>query len=102
MKIANDITELVTKPLLLLQHNWYKMQEYNQNELLSLSREIMGGSFHKLTFQYIPKSEDAGAALNFHLSTQEKLNIAGALQSINNQQAFNHFLRICNGELTKP
>ena len=37
---------------------------------------LLGFAFHKLIFQYVPKTEDAGAALNFHLTTQEKLNIA--------------------------
>ncbi len=83
---SNDITEIVTKPLLLLQNNWYKMQEYNQDDLLSLSQTGLGFAFHKLIFQYVPKTEDAGAALNFHLTTQEKLNIAGALDNIENKE----------------
>jgi hypothetical protein len=88
---SNDITEIVTKPLLLLQNNWYKMQEYNQDDLLSLSQNGLGFPFHKLVFQYVPKTEDAGAALNFHLTTQEKLNIAGALDNEDNKKAFGNF-----------
>jgi hypothetical protein len=90
---SNDITEIVTKPLLLLQNNWYKMQEYNQDDLLSLSQNGLGFPFHKLVFQYVPKTEDAGAALNFHLTKQEKLNIAGALDNENNRKAFMDFSR---------
>jgi hypothetical protein len=88
---SNDITEIITKPLLLLEDNWYKMQEYNQNDLLSLTGGATGLSFRKLVFQYVPKTEDAGAALNFHLTTQEKLNIIGALENADNQQAFQQF-----------
>ncbi len=88
---SNDITEIVTKPLLLLQDNWYKMQEYNQNDLLSLAQNAMGIPFRKLVFQYVPKTEDAGAALNFHLTPQEKMNIIGALDNSDNQQAFQQF-----------
>jgi len=90
---SKDITEVVTKPLLLLQNNWYKMQEYNQDDLLSLAQEGLGFSFHKLIFQYVPKTEDAGAALNFHLTTQEKLDIAGALDNADNKQSFADFSR---------
>jgi hypothetical protein len=39
----------------------------------------------------VPKTEDAGAALNFHLTTQEKLNIIGALDNSDNQQTFQQF-----------
>jgi hypothetical protein len=94
---SNDITEIVTKPLLLLQNNWYKMQEYNQDDLLSLSQTGLGFSFHKLIFQYVPKTEDAGAALNFHLTTQEKLDIAGALENADNKRSFLEFAGMASG-----
>ncbi|HEY8968134.1 MAG TPA: patatin-like phospholipase family protein [Puia sp.] len=86
-----NVTEIITKPILLLQDNWYKMQEYNQDDLLSLAQNGMGFSFHKLVFQYVPKSEDAGAALNFHLTTQEKQNIISSLDNQENQKVFAQF-----------
>jgi hypothetical protein len=95
---SNDITEIITKPLLLLQYNWYKMQEYNQDDLLSLTQDILGTSFYKLTFQYIPKNEDEGAALNFHLTRQEKLDIAGALNSPVNQPVFKRAQQLFNNQ----
>ena len=49
--------------MLLLQYNWYKMQEYNQNDLLSLSQSLMGNYFRKLSFIYTPEKEDARAVL---------------------------------------
>ena len=85
---STDITEIITKPLLLLQYNWYKMQEYNQNDLLSVMEGYMGNDFYKMTFQYEPKSANEGAALNFHLSRQEKLDLANAVNSPLNQQIF--------------
>jgi hypothetical protein len=93
---SDDITEIITKPLLLLQDNWYKMQEYSQNDLLSLSQSGMGFSFRKLVFQYVPKTEDAGAALNFHLTKQEKLNIIGSLDNEENKSSFAQFRRLAN------
>jgi Patatin-like phospholipase len=85
---STNITEIITKPLLLLQYNWYKMQEYNQNDLLSVIEGYMGNNFYKMTFQYEPKSANAGAALNFHLSRQEKLDIANAVNSSRNEEIF--------------
>ena len=93
---SGDITEVITKPILLLQDNWYKMQEYNQNDLLSLAQSGMGFPFHKLVFQYVPKTEDAGAALNFHLTKQEKLNITGSLDNEENKSSFAEFRRLAN------
>lgn len=94
---SDNITEIATKPMLLLQHNWYKMQEYSQTDLLCLSQEIFGQQFYKLSFTYLPKKEDARAALNFHLTRSEKLDINEALFSTNNQQSFQFFK-----ELLKP
>jgi hypothetical protein len=91
---SEEFSELFTKPFLLLQYNWYKMQEYNQNDLLSLSQSIMGENLYKISFQYVPKKEDAGAALNFHLTKREKYNIAGALDNENNMQAFKQFVQL--------
>lgn len=88
---TNDITEIITKPLLLLQHNWYKMQEYSQDDLVSLSQHLDGKNFYKLAFQYVPTAENKGATLNFHLTKQEKLDIANALFNSDNQQSFQRF-----------
>jgi hypothetical protein len=85
---SNDITELVTKPLLLLQYNWYKMQEYNQDDLLSISQNDLKVPFYKLAFQYVPKNELEAATLNFHLTRQEKSDIANALSSNVNRENF--------------
>ncbi|HEV2483653.1 MAG TPA: hypothetical protein VGS79_28500 [Puia sp.] len=88
---SDEITEIVTKPVLLLEDNWYKMQEYNQDDLLSIAQNALGFPFRKLIFQYVPRTEDAAAALNFHLTKEEKLNIMGSLDNSFNQQAFQQF-----------
>jgi len=90
---STDITELFTKPFLILQYNWYKMQDYNQNDLISLTQQSLGEKFHKVTFQYVPLKEDAGAALSFHLTKREKWNIHEALDHENNKQCFDQFIQ---------
>jgi hypothetical protein len=91
---SDNITEIFTKPMLLLEYNWYKMQEYNQNDMLSLSQAIMGNYFYKLCFQYIPEKEDARAALNFHLTKSEKKDIATAVESAANRRTFDQLGRL--------
>jgi hypothetical protein len=100
---SNNITEVVTKPMLLLQYNWYKMQEYNQNDLLSLTQSLLGNYFQKLSFIYTPEKEDARAVLNFHLTKREKQDIARALESDYNKQEFAQFNRIStNTSIARP
>jgi hypothetical protein len=93
---STNITEIATKPMLLLEYNWFKMQEYSQNDLMGLAQSIMGNYFYNLCFQYIPEKNDARAALNFHLTKSEKIDIAGALGSSGNQQTFARFRQLIN------
>jgi len=88
---SGDISELATKPMLLLQYNWYKMQEYNQDNTFALSRELMGNRLYKISFQYAAKTADAKAALNFHLTQREKINILEALGNEDNSRGFAAF-----------
>ena len=79
------------------------MQEYNQNDLLSLSQSLMGNYFRKLSFIYTPEKEDARAVLNFHLSKREKLDIAHALESEYNRNVFVLFKQLTqNAAIAKP
>jgi hypothetical protein len=95
---STNITELFTKPFLILQYNWYKMQDYNQNDLVGLTQGSAGSNFHKITFQYAPLKEDAGAALSFHLTKREKWNIHEALDHENNKKCFGQFLKLIDSQ----
>lgn len=88
---SGDISELVTKPMLLLQYNWYKMQEYNQDNTFGLTRQVMNDKLFKISFQYAAKTADAKAALNFHLTQREKINILQALDNEDNAKSFAAF-----------
>lgn len=83
---SDGISELVTKPMLLLQYNWYKMQEYSQNDLLSHTQAALGNQFYKIGFEYALGKEEGRAALNFHLTKMEQQDIAASMKSEYNQQ----------------
>jgi hypothetical protein len=85
--LSNDITDHATKPFLLLQHNWFKMMEYFQNDMLSYYSEHPGRKVHKIMFQYAADRDENKAALNFHLSRREKLDIMRSVNSIYNQNS---------------
>ncbi len=86
--LSDDITDHATKPFLLLQHNWFKMMEYFQNDMLSYYSEHPGRVVHKLLFQYASDKEENKAALNFHLSKREKLDIISSVNSYSNTKSF--------------
>ena len=96
--LSDDITDHFTKPFLLLQHNWFKMMEYFQNDMLSYYSEHPGREIHKLLFQYAADKEENKAALNFHLSRRERIDIMASVNSYSNQKSFRQLLELLDAE----
>jgi hypothetical protein len=93
---TNNISDNVTKPFLLLQHNWYKMMEYSQNDMIGFYTESPEHNIHRINFQYYSESAESKAALNFHLTKSEKKDIAASLNDSANQSSFNKVLQFFN------
>ncbi len=86
--LSDDISDHATKPFLLLQHNWFKMMEYSQNDLLSYYGDNPRRQLSKVLFQYSASKEENKAALNFHLSQRERNDIINSIYTPRNQDAF--------------
>jgi len=82
------VVEQFTKPLLILNYNWMKMQDYYHEEMIRFADHSFSFPFEKFTFSYIPAKNNKGAALNFHLTAKEKSDIREALNSSDNQLSF--------------
>jgi len=94
--LSDEITDHVTKPFLLLQHNWFKMMEYFQNDMLTYFTLENGINIHKVIIQYASANEENKAALNFHLTMREKQDIISSVHSLANQRGFAELLRLFN------
>ncbi len=92
--MSDDITDHATKPFLLLQHNWFKMMEYFQNDMLSYYAEHPDRTVHKILFQYASDNTENKAALNFHLSKREKKDIRLSVNSYANVEGFEHLKKL--------
>ncbi|HWJ93004.1 MAG TPA: patatin-like phospholipase family protein [Flavisolibacter sp.] len=92
----DDLTGNATKPFFLLQHNWYKMMDYFQSDMENYFMNKTGYPIHKITFQYIPNKEENKAALSFHLSEREKIDIEASLDSKHNQENFIKISQLLN------
>jgi hypothetical protein len=92
----DDLTGNSTKPFFLLQHNWYKMMDYFQSDMENYFVSNSGYPIHKISFQYIPRSEENKAALSFHLSERERQDINASLNSKHNQEGFKRLLELLN------
>ena len=83
---TGTITDIFVKPATMLQHNWFQLQDYFQNQSYSYIPDAERKNIHRLEFVYIPKIEDQGAALNFHLTAAEKVDVIASFNSAINQQ----------------
>lgn len=79
---SSNITDVIIKPATMLQHNWYKLQDYAESEKYSYMHNELDSMIQRITFMYVPKKEEKGAALNFHLTAREKRDV---MESFNNE-----------------
>lgn len=86
------IGDILYKPVTTLQYNFYKVQDYMQESMVSYSMNTI--PLHRFTFIYQPKENKKGAALSFHLTATEKKDIALAVYEQRNQAAFQQILSL--------
>jgi hypothetical protein len=72
---TGSVTDIIIKPATMLQHNWYKLQDYAETDQLSYLRDAYDKELQHITFMYMPRVVEEGAALNFHLTAREKRNV---------------------------
>lgn len=90
--LSDDISDHATKPFLLMQHNWFKMMEYSQNDLLSYYTANAKQPMHKMLFQYVPAKNESKATLNFRLGQHEKKAVINAVNASANNESFEKVL----------
>lgn len=92
--VTGSVTDILIKPATMLQSNWYKLQDYSQNEEFSYFNDLSNYNVHRLTFMYVPQNEDQGAELNFHLTAAEKKDVLSSFNSSYNQQMLQSLLQL--------
>ena len=93
---TDNIVEHATKPFLLLQHNWSKMMEYSQGDMLSYYAQHAVHTIYKVIFQYDTERPENKAALNFHLTQREKKHIMSSPDFPINQESFRQVIQLFN------
>lgn len=80
------ITDIIIKPGTMLQHNWFKLQDYSETDQFSYLQGAIDANLHRVVFMYVPEKEDNGAALNFHLTAREKRDVEESFNNEYNQE----------------
>jgi Patatin-like phospholipase len=91
---TTDISDIIIKPGTMLQHNWFKLQDYVETDHYSYLRQSFDSTFKRITFMYAPQEEEKSAALNFHLTAREKRDVISSYQNNFNQAAANEIKAI--------
>jgi hypothetical protein len=88
IKQSMKLNDMMFDPLFTMQQHWSAMQDFVQDNELTYLEGYFPGKFHRVIFQYVPQKEDKAAALSWHLTSREKIDIAGALDNPTNQASF--------------
>jgi hypothetical protein len=82
---TKSVTDMIVTPATMLQHNWFKIQNYYQTDQFGYLGNDSALKIFKASLMYIPQKEDKGAALNFHLSAREKRDVVASFNNAVNQ-----------------
>jgi len=91
---TGTVTDILVKPATMLQHNWFRLQDYSQNETYSFLSDAAHYNIHRLAFTYVPKIEDQGASLSFHLTAAEKKDVIASFNTADNQAVLKELLAL--------
>jgi hypothetical protein len=83
---TGSVTDVIVKPASMLQHNWYKLQDFFQSDQFGYLVNDSTCNLQRLTFMYVPFSEDSRASLSFHLTAAEKKDVISSFTTSYNQQ----------------
>ena len=91
---SNDISDILTNPFTMMQTNWFRLQDYFQDDEASYLQDGFGVNIHRVSFMYLPKTREKGATLNFHLTASEKKEVQSSLRRQNNAEALDQVKNI--------
>lgn len=83
---TNSATDMMVTPATMLQHNWFKLQDYYQTDQFNYFKNAAPFTMYKSVIMYVPEKEEQTAALNFHLSGREKRDVVASFHNANNQK----------------
>lgn len=90
----DNLASMLLDPLFVIQAKWQPFQSYYHSYLKDYIPYFLDGKFRLITFQYIPEKNGKTAALNFHLTQQEKDDLYKTMYNKVNQAAKDTLLHL--------
>lgn len=95
---SGGISDIITNPFTMMQTNWFRLQDYFEDDEISYIRNEFGAKLHRVSLMYIPNTSDGGVPMNFHLTASEKKEVKASLSRENNVEAFDQIKSILESE----
>jgi len=89
---APGLSDIFYKPFSLLQYNFLMVQDYYQESMLSFLQK--SSPVQRFSFIYEPAPNRVNAALNFHLTAQEKKDVIEAVDNRSNRDEIKKLLSV--------
>jgi len=85
---TKSVTDMIVTPATMLQHNWFKLQDYYYTDQFNYFKNGAGFNLYKSVIMYMPEKEEKAASLNFHLSARDKRDVINSGNSSLNKKKF--------------
>ena len=83
-----SISSMISDPIFVIQNKWETFQSYYHGYLKDYAPYFLKNRLRFITLEYVPEEKERTAALNFHLTQKEKMDIAQSVYFPHNQAAF--------------
>jgi hypothetical protein len=89
----STLANMVADPLFVIQNKWEAIQSYGYNYVKDFSPAYVDDKLQLITLQYIPREYKKSAALNFHLTREEKEDIYASIDHPYNQSEVSRLIQ---------
>ncbi len=93
---SNSLADMIVTPATMLQHNWFKLQDYAQTDQYNYYKTNTDSAIYKISIVYTPAKEEKTAALNFHLTAREKRDVKQSFNNFTNAAALKQIANLIN------
>lgn len=94
----STLGSVLSDPLFIIQNKWEPFQSYAHGYIKDFAPYFLKSKLHFVSLQYIPEEEEKGAALNFHLTSREKMDIYYSMNNEINRRAVDTLMKLMNGK----
>jgi len=91
---SSSLGKMMADPVFVIQNKWEAFQSYSQGMYKDIAPYFLGGKLRVMTLQYVPKKANKIAALNFHLTKEEKEDIYQSIYDSGNKATIDTLVQL--------